>query len=564
MQFLELAEGTIQFPEEYQIKGYKLNSEDLSPLAEEMLWAWSTLAEKYAMDKVYQENFYSCLEVELSPSQRKLEFPADFSNILSVMNREKVALSEKRKQYNKEHRKEISEEKQKRKDKYGYALVDGEKVELANTMIESPRIFIGRGSCSLSGNWVYRVKPEDVSINSSVSYPCPIKNHNWREVKFKDTMSIATYTENVGNRMNINKAIWFSPKSEFKADSDMEKFEKARLLQINLKKVNKAIENACKSSDKKTMQIGSCAYLISVFGIRAGNPNEKENGVVGASTLLVNNIELGDKHNVTLDFIGKDSIHFIGTKRVSDYAYTSLCNCMAEKHGLDRLFDLITSNDVNKFLQGILPDILPLLSGKTFRTEFGCSLLASEIQGHDWENLTDKEFKVLYDKCVLTVAKKLNHQKTVSKEQGKKIDNSVKERLNKAGEVLKNRRESIKIKLQKLLDTRIKYKLQYSGKILKEKLDELDEKKRELEGKLVLAESRYKNLKEELTLKKNNKSINLGTSKANYSNPKIAYSLCKCYNKDPKLIYSKSLIERFDTWAKDVDTDYWKKYPFVE
>ena len=225
---------------------------------------------------------------------------------------------------------------------------------------------------------------------------------------------------------------------------------------------------------------------------------------------------------------------------------------------------MITSNDVNKFLQGILPSILPTLSNKTFRTFFGTSLLVAELQKQNWENLTDKEFKVLYDKCVLVVAKKLNHQKTVTKEQSKKIDSSVKERLNKSKETLKNKKESTELKLQKLADTKVKYKLHYSGRVLTDKLREVRSKEKELKEKLATAELKYKDLKEELTMKKDTKGVALNTSKANYSNPKVAYSLCKCYDKDPTLIYSKSLVERFDTWAKDVDADYWKNYPNVD
>ena len=52
--------------------------------------------------------------------------------------------------------------------------------------------------------------------------------------------------------------------------------------------------------------------------------------------------------------------------------------------------------------------------------------------------------------------------------------------------------------------------------------------------------------------------VALNTSKSNYSNPMIAMSLCNDMNKDPKLIYSKALLEKF-AWARDTKKSYWKE-----
>ena len=489
----------------------------------------------------------------------------DYENILSEMKTIKEKYAEEKKKYNKLHRKEIAEENKKWKEEYGYALVDGEKVEIGNSLIESGRIFIGRGDSSWRGFWVEDVVPEDICVNSSYPFPCNYGTHNWKEVSFKDTMSIATYTEHfVGNKdVTIQKAIWFSNKSSFKADSDEEKFENARLLQINLKTVKKAIKNAFLSENNKERQIGCCAYIISTFGIRAGNEDKRDNGVVGASTLKVENIELNkDTHEIHLHFLGKDSMIFDNTLKVDVDVLLPLSKCIEGKSEKEQIFNKISSHEVNEFLGSICKDI-PHLSNKTFRTEFGTSLLAEEIQKRNWDNLTDKQFKNQYMDCARVVTIKLNHKKTLTKEQNEKIDESTKKKIKKAKETYDKSRFSIEKKIGKLNDLKADYEKCLEGKFLKAKLTEINQQKKELHEKLESAEQKYKDTKKLAKTNSENRDIALNTAMTNYSSPRIAYSLCKDTNHEPTVIYSKALVERFNVWASDTPTDYWRKYPNV-
>ena len=568
MKELKLVEGCIKFPkelpyvDEYYTNSNKLN---LSYRAIKWLFMWSTLADKYKEDKVYQKNFYTSLKTELNKEQKNLKFPIDFENTLNEMYLIKQKYAEEKKEYNKEHRKEIAEENKKWKEEYGYAFVDGEKVEIGNSLIESSRIFIGRGDCSWRGFIVEDVMAEDISINSSYPFPCNYPTHNWKEVSFKDTMSIATYTEHlVGNKdVTIQKAIWFSNKSSFKADSDEEKFENARLLQVNIKKVTKAIKDAFLSDDVKTRQIGCCAYIISKFGIRAGNEDKRNNGVVGASTLKVENIELyADKQQVHLKFLGKDSMMYDNTLKVDTDVLLPLWKCIDGKNCKEQIFDRITSHEVNEFLNGICKDI-PHLTGKLFRTTFGTSLLAEEIQKRDWNNLTDKQFKNQYMDCAKVVTIKLNHKKTLTKEQNEKIDESTKKKIKSAKDSFEKTKSSVEKKLSKLEGLENDYKSCLDGKILKDKLAEIKEQKNQLKEKLNNAEQKFKDTKKLVKANSENRDIALNTAMTSYSSPKVAYSLCKDTNHEPTTIYSKALVERFNVWASDTPTDYWRKYPNV-
>ena len=104
MKELKLVEGCIKFPkelpyvDEYYTKSNKLN---LSYRAIKWLFMWSTLADKYKEDKVYQKNFYTSLKTELDKEQRNLKFPIDFENTLNEMYLIKQKYAEEKKEYNK-------------------------------------------------------------------------------------------------------------------------------------------------------------------------------------------------------------------------------------------------------------------------------------------------------------------------------------------------------------------------------------------------------------------------------------------------------------------------------
>ena len=77
------------------------------------------------------------------------------------------------------------------------------------------------------------------------------------------------------------------------------------------------------------------------------------------------------------------------------------------------------------------------------------------------------------------------------------------------------------------------------------------------------AEQKFKDTKKLVKANSENRDIALNTAMTSYSSPKVAYSLCKDTNHEPTTIYSKALVERFNVWASDTPTDYWRKYPNV-
>lgn len=525
------------------------------------LFMWSTLADKYANDKVYQKNFWTSLKTVINKELKTLAFPTDFKNDLLKMKEIKIKYSEDKKLYNKKYKEEIKLEKEKEKKEFGYATVDDKIVEIGNRLIESSRIFIGRGECKYRGTIIADVVAEDVKINSSKPYPCNMEGHDWGEVSFKDNMSIATYTEhNLENTVKIEKAIWFSTKSEFKADSDEHKFEKSRLLNLHLAKVNKAIKEKCLSNDMKDKQIGCCAYIISKFGIRAGNEDKRDNGVVGASTLKIENVEIiSDKKSICLEFLGKDSIAYSQTLKVDEWILKPFWDIMCIEGSLvrnckEQIFNKINSNDVNKFLQSICKDI-PDLSNKTFRTEWASDILAKLMRETNWENLSDKQFKLKLDEIQIQVAKKLNHHKTIDSDKMKDDKKKNKEKIKLAKEKLEKNKQEYANKIL-LYENTLKVSNDSNKiKTCKEKIKYYKEKeKKDIE--------KFLEMKAQMDFKISVGDISLQTSRLNYCDVRLYYSLLNKYEKRADLIFTKALQERFK-WAKNTSSDFYEKYPRI-
>ncbi len=64
-------------------------------------------------------------------------------------------------------------ERERLKNFYGKAIVDGVEVDVANWLVEPPGLFMGRGQHPLRGRWKPRVKPSDVILNLGEDAPVP-------------------------------------------------------------------------------------------------------------------------------------------------------------------------------------------------------------------------------------------------------------------------------------------------------------------------------------------------------------------------------------------------------
>ena len=413
--------------------------------------------------------------------------------------------------------------RQAEEEKYKYAIMDGKKQPVGNFRIEPPGIFLGRGCNPKLGKIKPRIYPEDIIINigKEAKIPEPLPGHRWRDIIHDQTVEwLASWIDEVTGK---NKYVWLGAQSELKAASDIAKFDLARKLKRRIKSIREDNEKNMVSNDPFTRQIATALYFIDKFALRVGNEKaEDETDTVGVTSLRNEHIELLDNNNVKLDFLGKDSVRYNRTLSVDPQVYTNLREFKSDKAGSENLFDLITSNDINKYLQGFMKN----LTAKVFRTYNASYLFQKELKKitSKYENyeLSDKINILLdeFNKANAKVAMLCNHQKNVNSSTNKQIEN--------LDRMIKNARQ---------------------------KLQKAKKSKKKNPSKIAKMEQILKKLKAKKLLKIELKNISLGTSKINYIDPRISIAFLKKNNLPVDKIFSKTLQEKFK-WAMDVDTDF--------
>ena len=275
------------------------------------------------------------------------------------------------------------------------------------------------------------------------------------------------------------------------------------------------------SDDIRTRQIATAFYFVDAFALRIGGKKGEDTAdTVGVTTLRKEHIELLENNTIELDFLGKDSVRYYNKLPVTEQVYKNIIEFLQDKQKAQEIFDLITSNDVNKYLQTFMKD----LTAKTFRTYNASYLFQKELKKirNKYEGSTDINLLIdEYNKANASVAKKLNHQKNVGK--------SYKGQVDKIDEQLKK----IKSKLRKARKS--------SGETKADRIAKLNDKLKKLKVK--------KELKQEM------KNISLGTSKQNYIDPRITIAFIKKFNIPIEKVFNQALQKKFQ-WALEVDEEF--------
>jgi DNA topoisomerase-1 len=572
------------FTAEYAYKSFELSGEPLSPLAEEMLYAYAghnngkgELSD-YAKKPIFNKNFYSCLKKELTENQKKVKFPEDYNSILFKMFTEKELEKENKKNKSKEEKNKEKADREILKNIYGYAVVDGKKQQIGSYVMEPAGIFIARGDSKNLGLWKYRPTPETININCSSNPPLPPEGHTWKKVECNhNLLAPFSFIIDVGHKLTVQKAARFTYGSELGNNADEHKFEVSLALWKNWDMVQKYILDNVNSSNKNIRQCALIAWLIQNTSIRIGgaSSDERENNVVGASTLKKENIHVDvytdlsiynpkskdcfQKGEIKLNFLGKDSVPYNNVFETYEsnvvYALDSL---IRSKNEGERIFD-VSAGEVNKFLQKCIPEI----TVKMFRPALGNHTLVEKLNETDTKT-NDKELKKVMDftRANLATAKLLNHQKNVAK--------SFQETTKKLAEKTQDQKIKTKELKRKVAEKLLKYKKDidmleqvYKGKELAEKKRRIKDKIKVLKERVEKAEARVETSEGKLALKKETKQTALATSLGSYIDPRAVSSWCKEVDLDVKKLYTKSLYQRFENWAFDdseLDSDFWKKY----
>lgn len=464
-------------------KGQKIK---LNPLQEEMAVALMRQAHLDCFkDSVFIRNFMLDFSRELGDKTIRFE-DLDFSPVKKFVENVKAC----REGLNKEQRKKIREDRKKvsqaNKEKYGFATVDGEKIEIAAFRAEPAGIFKGRGEHPLRGRWKPAVRKQDIVLNLSPNsiMPAGFVQREWDP----NGRWIAKWDNN-------RKYVWLSPNSHIRQQDEIAKFEKAVELSKQINRVRLHILMNMDSKDQKRAKVATCCYLIDILGIRVGDEKdvEEEADTIGATTLRPEHLKfLGD--TVRFSFIGKDGVLFDKTVKIPPAVLVNLIEFVKEGK---TIFNGISSVQINSFLK----EAMPGLSGKVFRTYLGTKAAKEFIENAKVSKKdSTRSKKIVFKGSAFEAAQILNHKRKVPASFEKAI---------------KKKEERILKLLAKATPASLK------------RADEL-------------------NAEVDLALKQ--KEFNINTSLRSYIDPRVYTKWAKKTDTDLGKMYPKSLQKKF-SWA---------------
>lgn len=506
LKWKSLRHNGVCFPPAYEPKGLSVairgRKISLSPLAEEMAWAWGKKKDTpYVKDQVFESNFLRDFLPLLPAEFRHARIEEiDFSELIKLQEEEKLRNNQP------EVKKRLSAERKKRREelkaRYGFAEVDGKTFEIQNWLVEPPGLFIGRGNHPLRGRWKPRVDPEDVTLNLSADASRP-PEHKGSIVTDHESTWLASWVETL---TGVRKYVWLHDSSEIRQSRDRLKYENAERLDHRIGRVRRYIDRAMHARDFKTRKLATVCLLIDRLAMRVGDEkDEDEADTVGASTLRVEHVSLREDA-VAFDFLGKDSVRwqktlFINSDRIISENFEKF---IRGKKPSDQVFDGVSSEQVNRFLSHAMEG----LTAKVFRTYHATGTVRSYLGKHDRFPPTSLEHEKLYHarRANLQAAIECNHKRTPPK----------------------NWEETLRKKAERL-----------------KKVEAQDPK---TERQAQRRQERIAKLRFEVQLSKETRDYNLNTSLRNYIDPRVYKSWSEHVDFDWTKIYTKSLQRKFQ-WA---------------
>lgn len=523
------------FVPEYKFQGFTVNIQGqtikLKEKSEQMAVAWIRKRQSAVSppDKVFMKNFMHEFLEQLKLENPSLKFldsftseyikkienynandvgstaapihaDIDFSEISNCVEQEKqnkLNLSQTEKKQIAEQRKI---QREKLKENFGFAEVDGQKLEIANWTAEPSCLFAGRGDHPQRGKWKEGPREEDIILNLPKDTPVP--SGNWKSVVWEpQKMYVAKWEDKLTGKI---KYVWFSDSAFFKQNREKEKFKKADMLGKQIGKIEDHILRNLDSKDENKRKVATVCWLILNPNMRVGDEKDPDEAdTVGAITLRAEHIKIeGDM--LHFDFLGKDSVRWVKNVKAPPAVVDNI-NYFS-KNSKEYLFEGIDSKKVSRFLS----EKMPGLTAKVFRT-WRCTKTVKEELEKSGVKKTDPDYQKMYAAKManLKVAEVANHKR--------KIPPTFDERLAKK-------------------ETH-----------LKELESQLTRKK--AEGKKTESlKTRIEKAKLDLELTKLTREYNLGTSLKSYIDPTAYVKWAKKVNFDLEKFYPTTLRKKF-SWA---------------
>lgn len=499
----------------YQAEGFEISingkRQKLTPEQEEMAIAWvKKLSTAYVKDRIFKKNFFKdfcrALGINSTTSPNKFQF-SEIQTYLNAAKSHNVSLTKGEKKLLSKTRKETRELS---KEKYGYAIVDNRRVEIANFTAEPSSIFMGRGQHPLRGKWKKGPNTNDITLNLSPKSQRP--QGMWNSIDWQpDSMWIAKWSDALQGK---TKYVWLSDSSFLKQEREKEKFDAATILRKHIRKVRKHINTNLTADDPLRRKIATVCYMIDSLKFRVGDEKDQDEAdTVGATTLRPEHISYGCQDTVIFDFLGKDSIHWHIEAQLSAQVIKNLKEFSAKAKSA--IFKGVRSDTVSSFLD----EVMPGLTAKVFRTYHATQIVEKSLHSAKVTSL-DFDFmkKHVAKMANLEAAKACNHKKQISKNWQASLL-KMRTRLKK----LRVRKREIQAQKTRKKETKIR------------RLHKIDE--------------RIKKLQLQIRLKEATKEYNLNTSLKSYIDPRTYYRWSESVEYDWRQIYSKSLQRKF-RWVK--------------
>ena len=544
MKWKTLQHNGILFPPAYEAQGIKIkiNGEEvtLDLNQEEMVYQWAKKKDTpYSVDKVFQKNFTADFAKTLDSKFKKISYEEiDFSKAYKIVDKEKdlkEMMTKEEKKTLAAKRKEIRE---KMKEKYGVAIMDGKEVEVGNYMAEPPGIFIGRGEHPLRGRWKPRVTSQDVTLNLGKEAKVP--EGKWGKIIHdKDSMWLASWMDFLTQK---RKYVWLADTAGLKQDRDKEKYEKAVKLANEIDKIKDRIVKDMKSKDQKISRIATACYLIYRTAMRVGDEKDPDEAdTVGATTLRKEHIKI-TADAIEFDFLGKDSVRWQETVVAEGHDkqfQENLKKLVEKKKPKDDIFDNITSRHVNAYYSSIVKG----LTAKVFRTYLATTVVKNYLVEHDNMKGKTANEKLYHAKLAnLEAAMMCNHKRTIPK--------TFEQSLEKKRDTLKKveKDQSWKKTLETLKKVESKQTKTDTQKKRKEKrIKTLNEQIKKQKKK---HKERLEKLELQIDLSEKTRDYNIGTSLRNYIDPRVFKAWTDEVGADWEKLYTSALQKKF-LWVKD-------------
>jgi DNA topoisomerase-1 len=442
--------------------------------------------------------------------KRMVQDGIDFSEISAYIEQEKLKKQNLTKSKKKKLAKQRKAQREALKKKFGYAIVNGKRVEVANWIAEPSCIFVGRGDHPKRGRWKEGPGEEDIILNLSPDAPRP--PGRWKEIIWEpNRMYIAKWRDKLTGKI---KYVWFSDSTFLKQRREYKKFRKAEKLDGLIQKIEEHIIKNLEVRDEERRKIATVSWLILALNMRVGDEKDPgEADTVGAITLRPEHIKI-DGDTLHFDFLGKDAVRWEKSIKAPQTVIKNIEHY--SKTCRECLFEGINSRKVSRFLS----EKMKGLTAKVFRTWRITNAVKEYLEKCNVNKNDSEHVKLFHAKMAnLEGAKIANHKR--------KVPANFDERLAKKETGLKE---------------------------LMIQLRERTEKGKSIDA----VKARIEKTKLDIALMRETKEWNLGTSLRSYIDPrvyaqwaaKVGFNLEKLYPKTLRKKYSwalRKILRLYDT-----------------